>query len=407
MNSSIRTAAILLLAVVAAALEAAPAAAIPSFARKYGVSCSLCHDPAPRLTAFGDQFAANGFEMRVGEEARDTVDTGDDLLRLLRRIDLSFRFDAYVAAADPIGGTGSRMDLQTPYNIKILSGGPIAEKVSYYMYFFLTERGEVAGLEDAYIQFSDIAGAGASLIAGQFQVSDPMFKRELRLPYEDYQLYRVRVGHARPDLTYDRGFFASYEPWSGSALSLMLVNGTGIGHAGVDRLYDQDPFKNVAAHLSQELGPVRLGAFAYRGVERAGGFRDRILIFGPDATVEVAEGVEVNLQFLRRDDTNPLLGETPLATRVDSFLGELVVRPFGANSRWYLTGLYNWIDADRPLLSLRIGEQATPEGYLQRYHSASIGAHYLLQRNVRLLAEGGWDVERGRPRGAIGTTLAW
>src|SRR5690606_31890881 len=119
--------------------------------------------------------------------------------------------------------------LQTPYNIKILTGGPIADQVSYYMYFFLSERGEVAGLEDAYVQFTDIAGTGASVIAGQFQVSDPMFKRELRLPVEDYQIYRVRVGDARADLTYDRGLFVTYAPWEGAGLSLMAVNGTGIG----------------------------------------------------------------------------------------------------------------------------------------------------------------------------------
>src|SRR3546814_13507529 len=56
------------------------------------------------------------------------------------------------------------------------------------------ERGEVAGLEDAYLQFNDVLGSGVDVIAGQFQVSDPLFKRELRLEYEDYMPYRVRVG---------------------------------------------------------------------------------------------------------------------------------------------------------------------------------------------------------------------
>ena len=73
--------------VLALALAAAPVAAegdieIPAFARKYGVSCSLCHAPAPRLTKFGETFAGNGFELRVGEEPPDTMATGDPLLRL-------------------------------------------------------------------------------------------------------------------------------------------------------------------------------------------------------------------------------------------------------------------------------------------------------------------------------------
>ena len=32
-------------------------------------------------------------------------------------------------------------------------------------------------------------------------MSDPLFKRELRLGYEDYQPYRVRVGDTRADLS--------------------------------------------------------------------------------------------------------------------------------------------------------------------------------------------------------------
>jgi len=52
------------------------------------------------------------------------------------------------------------------------------------MYFLLSERGEVAGLEDAYVQFTDVAGTGVALLLGQFQVSDPLFKRELRLAQE-------------------------------------------------------------------------------------------------------------------------------------------------------------------------------------------------------------------------------
>src|SRR5690606_665898 len=72
-----------------------PAWAIPPFARKYGVSCSMCHAPAPRLTAFGERFAENGFEMMPGEPPRDTVQTGDPLLRLPRGVPLGVRIDAY------------------------------------------------------------------------------------------------------------------------------------------------------------------------------------------------------------------------------------------------------------------------------------------------------------------------
>jgi hypothetical protein len=398
---------VLLLATLLTAFATGPLHAIPAFARQYNVSCNMCHDPAPRLNAFGEQFAANGFEFAIGEAARDTIQTSDQLLRLLRRIDFALRLDAYVNAMQPIGRDNTAIDLQTPYNIKVLSGGPIADRVSYYMYFFLSERGEVAGLEDAYIQFTDIGGSGVSLVAGQFQVSDPLFKRELRLQYEDYLPYRVRVGSARADLTYDRGFFLTYAPWSGSDLAFIVVNGQGLRAAGPDRLYDRDHLQNYALRFSQELGLLRVGAFGYRGRERAEGQTDRITMWGADATLGFLDRIELNGQFLRREDSNPRLVAGGESVRVNSVFTELVAGPFGADDRWYFTGLHNWIDADQPLLSLRIGEQDTPAGYLQQYHTLSAGMHYLLHRNIRLMGEFGWDLERDRPRFTVGTTMAW
>ncbi|MFN2313752.1 MAG: hypothetical protein ABR531_04805, partial [Bacteroidales bacterium] len=38
--------------------------AIPAFARKYQISCQVCHSPAmPRLKAFGDEYTGDGFRM--------------------------------------------------------------------------------------------------------------------------------------------------------------------------------------------------------------------------------------------------------------------------------------------------------------------------------------------------------
>ena len=139
-----------------------PAWAIPPFARKYGVSCSMCHAPAPRLTAFGERFAENGFEMMPGEPPRDTVQTGDPLLRLPRGVPLGVRIDAYAQMHAPAARDRAAVDLQLPHSIKVLSGGPIADKISYYMYFFLSERGEVKGLEDAYLRSSRTSAAAGS-----------------------------------------------------------------------------------------------------------------------------------------------------------------------------------------------------------------------------------------------------
>jgi hypothetical protein len=193
------------------------------------------------------------------------------------------------------------------------------------------------------------------------------------------------------------------------AEAIRFVHGLGVipREAGGDRLYDRDKLKNLALHVSQELGPVRLGGFGYWGRERAEGRTDRILIWGPDATLSPARNVEVNLQYLRREDSNPLLAADGMSSVVNSTFGEVIVGPLGTEGRWYVTELYNWIDADRPLLSLRVGEQDTAAGFLQRYHTVSGGVHYLINRNVRLLGEARWDLEREKPRFTTGVTLAW
>lgn len=378
------------------------AEAIPAFARKYGVSCSLCHRPAPRLTAFGEQFAANGFQLALGEEPTDEVETGDDELRLMERIPLAIRLDAYVQALS--GSDRASSDLQTPWAIKLLSGGQIADNVSYYLYFFMSERGEVAGLEDAYVQFSDIAGSGVDLLVGQFQVSDPLFKRELRLEYEDYQAYRVRVGDVRADLTYDRGILAAYSPWDGADLSLQVVNGRGISEATDAKQYDGDDWKNVAGRFSQSVGPVRLGAFGYLGVESANDLDSDIRIFGPDMTLTLGPTLEVNAQYLRRTDERPFFtGVTEPETEVDMGFAEVVWSPSGATGKWFFTALYNHVEADAPVFTVRQGE----EGLLRQYRAGALGANYMLARNLRLTGEVQYDLEREDARLVAGFMSAF
>ncbi len=392
---------------------------IPAFARKYSVSCSLCHAPVPRLTAVGEAFAGNGFEFAVGEEPRDTVATGDALLRLQRTLPLAVRFDAYASLLSNKSSAQASNDLQTPWVVKLLSGGQVADKVSYYTYFLLTERGEVAGLEDAYVQFTDIGSSGVSLIVGQFQVSDPLFKRELRLSYDDYQPYRVRVGQAVADLTYDRGLMALYSPWEGGDLTLSVVGGRGLNHGNEQRQYDADSDKNFGIRYSQDVGPLRLGVYGYAGNERQNARTNGISIWGPDATIAFGDKAELNVQYLNRKDDDPFYGtcsaSTPcpggrtsaFGTTVKSGFAEAIISPQGPTGRWFLTGLYNWVEADGPFVSLRLGEQASAPGYLTKHSTVSAGVHYLHRRNVRFLGEGMWDTQREQFRFITGFVAAF
>ena len=392
------------------------AEAIPAFARKYRVTCTLCHAPFPRLNAFGEQFAGNGFQFARGEVPLDTVFTGDPGLRLLKDVPLAVRVDAYLSG---LAGEGDVVttDLKTPWGIKVLSGGQITDNVAYYMYFFLSERGEVAGLEDAYVQFNDVMGSGWDLLVGQFQVSDPLYKRELRLPYEDYMPYKVRVGDVRADLAYERGLMATTSPWKGADLFLQVVNGTGLDPAGEDKSYDSGNGKNVGVRLSQDLGLARLGGFLYTGSDKANGVESTLRVVGPDATIPLGSRGELNLQYLYRRDSNPFFlescargdprcafrAENPLRTELDNYMGELLFFPEGPGGDWHFAALYNRIEANSPIFTLRSGETAR----LSHYEAVSFSLHYMKARNLRLTAEVTRDLELKRTRFLAGLSTAF
>ena len=193
----------------------------------------------------------------------------------------------------------------------------------------------------------------------------------------------------------------------------------GLSAANDARQYDRDGFKNVALRFSQDVGPLRLGAFGYLGDERSAGATNRVRVWGPDATLPLADKGELNLQFLRRWDDDPFFGSCGLpnpcpgglttnpSTRVDAAFGEALFWPGGAAGRWYFSALGNYVEANRPVVSLRLGEQATPEVFLQRYVTAGFGVHYLLRRNVRLLGEGSWDFEQEQARLVTGFSTAF
>jgi hypothetical protein len=162
------TAAVLLAACAVSNLDA-----MPAFARKYQMSCKTCHAPFPRLKPYGEEFAGNGFVIKDKDTPRAYIDTGDDFLSLLREVPLALRLEGFLTYNN---GARKQLDFASPYLLKLLSGGEITKNISYYFYFFLGERGEVAGLEDAFVMFNDLFGTDVDVVVGQFQVSDPLFR---------------------------------------------------------------------------------------------------------------------------------------------------------------------------------------------------------------------------------------
>lgn len=368
--------------------------AMPAFARKYQMSCKVCHTPFPKLKPYGEEFAANGFVLKDKEAPRYTADTGDAELALIRDLPIALRLEAFASLNS---GNGKSLDLSTPYLIKLLSGGELFHNVSYYFYFFFSERGKIAGLEDAFIMFNDLLG-DLDVVVGQFSVSDPLFKGELRLTYENYRIYKVRPGLSGIDLSYDRGIMLTYGLKGGTDLALEIVNGSGIGDSedNPGGRFDADKYKNVLGRVSQGIGEsFRVGAFGYAGKEQGpNGLVNSVWMAGADATW-TSPKLELNLQYVERRDDNPsfLLGAAEVATH--GGFAELIYLPRGDDSRWYGAGLFNWVESDWNELD---------------YTAAALHGGYLLRRNFRLVAEATYAFQSGYgkyPRFGVGLVTAF
>jgi hypothetical protein len=145
---------------------------------------------------------------------------------------------------------------------------------------------------------------------------------------------------------------------------------------------------------------VRVGAFGYYGRTTSESVRNETTMLGVDATFSRGP-LEVNLQYLHRNDDRPTFGTVREPTDLDGGFAELLVRPQG--SRWNGFALYNLVNATDPLLSLRLGE-AEP---LDRYETVTGGVGYLLRRNFRVTGEATHDLEQGGVRWTLGFVSAF
>lgn len=342
---------------------------IPAFARKYDMSCNVCHSPSPKLKPYGDEFARNGFQLADKESHRYLRETGDDKLTLLREFPVGARLELYGQYQSNID---QKNDFRTPLSLKFLSGGQIARDVAYYFYFFFSEKGEVAGIEDAFVMFNNIGGVDFDFYVGQYQVTDPLFKRELRITLEDYKIYSTQVAKAQNSLLYDRGIMLTYATPTNTDLAFQVMNGNGIGSPIGDG-FDKDSYKNFLFRVSQDVAePLRVGAFGFLGKEKGDANRiNDTWILGPDLTVAI-EPVELNVQYVHREDKNPNFLDIASTIKTRGGFAEFIYSPEGDKSVWYATLLYNNVISDIEAL---------------KYESITANWTYLLARNFRLGTE--------------------
>jgi len=185
---------------------------IPAFARMYGFSCQTCHYAYPKLNSFGEHFVESGYYIE-GNEERVYENTNDERLSLFKNFPIAIRFNQLFEAK--IKPDSYHYQLLTPNYAKIFSGGPISKNLNFYTYLIL-EEGKPPEFEDAWI---NLHNEKLSFTIGQFQISDLMFMRELRLTSSDYYIYKL----SNWPLTYQRGLLLEV-PF----IAFGVVNGNGL-----------------------------------------------------------------------------------------------------------------------------------------------------------------------------------
>lgn len=310
---------------------------------------------------------------------------------------IAIRAQAYAQARDgkaidPITGATQKAttDFQAPYLVKILSSAPLSDNITYYFYAILAEKGGngVALVEDAWFRHADIFGSGIGMMLGQFQLSDVMFPREIRLPFQDFVAYRMA------GITYDRGvlFDRSVGP---IGIDLGFTNGNGIhdslninspGYARPDRMFDNNSSKTVFAHLGTDLGPVGVGLFAASGKQ-----------YGATGPAGMAKSLRnTDKRVLGLDASGQIGGRTYwyaqyLWNTWDGFLDVDPIRKYRwdggfagvdwiPNSRWAFSALYNYDNARDFANTNTVFEGID-------MNSLSLTASYYFMRNVKGVVE--------------------
>jgi hypothetical protein len=159
----------LALAVVLAALLAAPASAIPVFARKYGFNCTMCHSAMPRLNDFGQRYRMNGYHLPGREAQERTVLDVQAPVALRTSAGLgSTHYDEAAGQADETDFAVNGLDL--------LSAGVLGRNIGYQIVYtpqIAGQRGVAAQdgrLEMASVVFRALGGSSwANLRVGRFE----------------------------------------------------------------------------------------------------------------------------------------------------------------------------------------------------------------------------------------------
>lgn len=309
------------LAVITLLVTAPTGKAIPAFSRKYGTSCTTCHNNYPELNDFGEAFKKNGFKFPKDDETfvkQDPVMLGSKAQKeafpeavypgqIPGTVPIAFRYSGFfnwnakppAAAVQPNGPYPfvPRTDLFVPNTFTMIAAGSFGDNLSFWIDDDVSTGGSGAdgGLGDGYLKYNDLGRFfhlptnALNVRFGQFELDLP-FTQARSIYLSDFDVYdQVSVGAnggttnnpftlGAPQRAIE---FGGYPNNGNFAWSVAIVNGANDGPAlrGQKDVYlrasykfnlERDPESRHAIQAAGPTGPrdhtsLRVGGFYYYG----------------------------------------------------------------------------------------------------------------------------------------------
>jgi hypothetical protein len=348
-------------------------ASIPAFARKYNLPCSACHTAWPELTAFGQRFKDNGYQM--GNDRDSPIWRDPSYWPLAIRTTPHFNIENTThQPIDPAPSeqtiTQSGFDLS---GVDFLMLGTLYKNVTFGLVTVIESDG-ASGIEAAFARFDNLGNSPwANLKLGKFELDNLLStKRFTWLSNNGGFLYAYDYLPAGSAANFSMAENQIGAEFSGHSLnsytrySVSLLspdNGeTGLGTGkGMDAAFTL----SQAFPMGGGLGPTRIGVFGYLGrrplgVETINGepisgtFKDFKPFYRLGATAQVWLGNLELLPLVTHNQDDAALGAGGEKATWNTALLEA---PYIANTRLMVQGRYEMVRMSKQ------GDPAIPKSF--------------------------------------------
>ncbi len=340
------------------------AEAVPSFAKKYGTTCSACHSTWPMLNATGRSFKENGYKF-PGVQDKDMA-ISDDLY-----LGKAFPISAVLTARPYDEKKSGNRKLRALHEAELMAAGILYKNVSG----FLELEAEDENGFNVEIPTASLSYHYSELLNLQFSYSDML----LADPYDTYssrvltrgkysvidQVFGGADGGVKGNLRSSRQVLAVY----GRPVSSVFYT---VGLSGVAGDAEGEDAKNVHARVAVDVLPnLMVGLFGVSGQ-----WND------PDASL-TRDFRRLGLDFQADYDDFRFMGVF-LSAEDDTTTAGVTEN----NNAWYLQALYVVSRNSSPWIVplIRVDSYEKADGAAD-YSELTLNSSYYFTQNIKAIAE--------------------